>query len=119
MGEKNTLIQLTTTESVRRRTVLELELRLVSTHPGRAKGGSGHKGSVQCSRCGRLVPADKAKKYTKNTSAVEYQIARELRQQGSYIPTRMVTQYYCVSCAVHSGKVRIRDDRQRKVKPTH
>ncbi|MFW9919805.1 MAG: 30S ribosomal protein S26e [Candidatus Thorarchaeota archaeon] len=81
---------------------------------GRAKGGSGSKGTVQCSRCGRLVPADKAKKFTKVTSMVEPQIARELRQQGSYIQSRRVTSYYCVSCAVHSGKVHIRQDELRK-----
>ncbi|MFW9974451.1 MAG: 30S ribosomal protein S26e [Candidatus Thorarchaeota archaeon] len=81
---------------------------------GRAKGGAGHKDSVQCSRCGRLVPADKAKKYTKNVSSVEPQIARELRQSGAYIPVHRVTQYYCISCAVHSGKVHIRDVRARK-----
>jgi small subunit ribosomal protein S26e len=86
---------------------------------GRAKGGAGHKGTVQCSRCGRLVPADKAKKYTKMSSSVEPQIARELRQQGSYIPSHRVTAYYCVSCAVHSGKVHIRDTRMRKSAPTH
>lgn len=85
---------------------------------GRAKGGSGHKGAVQCSRCGRLVPADKAKKYTKSVSSVEPQIARELRQQGAFIPTHRVTSYYCISCAVHSGKVHIREARERKATPT-
>jgi len=86
---------------------------------GRAKGGSGHKGAVQCSRCGRLVPADKAKKFTKTVSNVEPQLARELRQQGSYIPAHRTTAYYCVSCAVHSGKVHIRDDRERKSTVSH
>jgi len=84
---------------------------------GRAKGGAGHKGGVQCSRCGRIVPADKAKKYTKSVSSVEPQIARELRQSGAYIPVHRVTSYYCVSCAVHSGKVHIRDTRARKSAP--
>ncbi|MFX1368870.1 MAG: 30S ribosomal protein S26e [Promethearchaeota archaeon] len=84
---------------------------------GRAKGGSGHKGPVQCSKCGRMVPADKAKKFTRSVSAVEPQIARELRQQGSYIQTRRVTSYYCVSCAVHTGKLHIRDANQRKPNP--
>jgi small subunit ribosomal protein S26e len=84
---------------------------------GRAKGGAGHKGAVQCSRCGRLVPADKAKKYTKNVSSVEPQIARELRKEGAYIPSHRVTQYYCVSCAVHSGKVHIREADQRRPRP--
>ncbi|MFW9957275.1 MAG: 30S ribosomal protein S26e [Candidatus Odinarchaeota archaeon] len=81
---------------------------------GRSKGSSGHSGTVQCSRCGRVVPTDKAKKYTKRVSSVEPQLARELRQQGSYIQTRRVTSYYCVSCAVHAGRVNIRASSERK-----
>ncbi len=81
---------------------------------GRSKGGQGRSGTVQCSKCGRIVPADKAKKYTKRVSAVEPQLARELRKQGSYIQTRRITQYYCVSCAVHSGKVQIRQASERR-----
>ncbi|MHA2384930.1 MAG: 30S ribosomal protein S26e [Candidatus Thorarchaeota archaeon] len=85
---------------------------------GRSKGSSGKSKSVQCSKCGRMVPADKAKRYTKRVSAVDPQLARELRQQGSFIQTRKVTQYYCVSCAVHSGKVQIRQASERKTKPS-
>ncbi|MHA2003490.1 MAG: 30S ribosomal protein S26e [Candidatus Thorarchaeota archaeon] len=85
---------------------------------GRSKGSSGKSKSVQCSKCGRMVPSDKAKRYTKRVSAVDPQLARELRQQGSFIQTRKVTQYYCVSCAVHSGKVQIRQASERKTKPS-
>ena len=60
---------------------------------------------VQCSKCGRIIPADKAKKQTKRTSAVDPQLARELRQSGSFIPTKIIPQTYCISCAVHTGKV--------------
>ncbi|TFG14039.1 30S ribosomal protein S26e [Candidatus Thorarchaeota archaeon] len=81
---------------------------------GRSKGGAGKKGSVQCSRCGRLVPADKAKKYTKYSSLVEPQMAKELQKQGAFIQRRRMTSYYCVSCAVHSGKVHIRQEELRK-----
>ncbi|MFW9799942.1 MAG: 30S ribosomal protein S26e [Candidatus Thorarchaeota archaeon] len=81
---------------------------------GRSKGGSGKSGTVQCSKCGRIVPSDKAKRHTKRVSAVDPQLARELRQQGSFIQTRKVTQYYCVSCAVHSGRVQIRQASQRR-----
>ncbi|MGY5874476.1 MAG: 30S ribosomal protein S26e [Candidatus Thorarchaeota archaeon] len=85
---------------------------------GRSKGSSGKSKSVQCSKCGRMVPTDKAKKYTKRVSAVEPQLARELRQQGSYIQTRIVTSYYCISCAIHSGKVQIRQASERRTTPT-
>ncbi|MBD3406674.1 MAG: 30S ribosomal protein S26e [Candidatus Lokiarchaeota archaeon] len=81
---------------------------------GRSKGKSGRTGSVQCSKCGRMVPTDKAKKYTKRVSVVDPQLARELRSQGSYIHTRKMTQYYCVSCAVHTGKVQIREASKRR-----
>ncbi|MFW9812128.1 MAG: 30S ribosomal protein S26e [Candidatus Thorarchaeota archaeon] len=84
---------------------------------GRSKGSSGKSGNVQCSKCGRIVPADKAKKYTKRVSAVDPQLARELRQQGSFIQTRKVTSYYCVSCAVHAGRVQIRQASERKSVP--
>ena len=84
---------------------------------GRSKGSSGKSGTVQCSRCGRIVPADKAKKYTKRVSAVEPQLARELRQQGTYIQTKRVTSYYCVSCAVHAGRVHIRQATERRTVP--
>ncbi|MGV9170420.1 MAG: 30S ribosomal protein S26e, partial [Promethearchaeia archaeon] len=32
---------------------------------GRSKNKSGRTGTVQCSKCGAVVPADKAKKYTR------------------------------------------------------
>lgn len=85
---------------------------------GRSKGGHGKSKSVQCTKCGRIVPSDKAKKYTKRVSSVEPQLARELRQQGSYIQTRRITAYYCVSCAVHAGRVQIRQGTERKTVPT-
>jgi small subunit ribosomal protein S26e len=81
---------------------------------GRSKGKAGNTGTVQCSKCGRIIPADKAKKYTKRVSVVDPQLARELRAQGSYIHTRRTTQYYCVSCAVHAGKVQIRQASDRR-----
>ncbi|TFG32633.1 30S ribosomal protein S26e [Candidatus Thorarchaeota archaeon] len=84
---------------------------------GRSKGGQGKSKTVQCTRCGRIVPSDKAKKYTKRVSSVDPQLARELRQQGSYIQTRRVTAYYCVSCAVHAGRVHIRQASERKTVP--
>ncbi len=84
---------------------------------GRSKGSSGRSKSVQCTKCGRIVPVDKAKKFTKNVSSVDPQLARELRQQGSYIQTRRITSYFCVSCAVHSGKIQIRQASERKTVP--
>jgi small subunit ribosomal protein S26e len=81
---------------------------------GRTKGKKGRGQTVQCSLCGRMVPADKAKKQTKYVSLVAPQLARELRKAGTHIPTRRVTKYYCISCAVHRGRVKIRSKDDRK-----
>ena len=82
---------------------------------GRSKGKSGNPGFVQCTQCGKKVPRDKAKKVTKNVSFVDYQMVKELRSQGAYIPRQRVIKYYCVSCAVHRRvvKVRAKDDRKK------
>jgi len=69
---------------------------------------------VQCTQCGKHVPRDKAKKVTKNVSFVDYQMVKELRAQGTYIPRQQVIAYYCVSCAVHRHVVRVRAKSDRK-----
>ena len=81
---------------------------------GRAKGGKGVSKKVQCASCGRMVPADKAKKRTRHISLVDYRLSKELRDEGTYIPRKAVTQSYCVSCAVHRGQVKVRSKIDRK-----
>ena len=85
---------------------------------GRSKGGKGVSGRVQCAMCGEMVPRDKAKKVTRRVSFVDPQLARELRQKGTYIAAPLETKYYCISCAVHRGivKVRAKDERHRRTK---
>ena len=92
----------------------KVEIVLAKKRKSGGRSKSGKTGVVQCSKCGSLVPADKAKKYTKRVSVVDPQLARELRQQGSFIQTRKLTQYYCVSCAVHTGRVQIRQASDRR-----
>jgi len=82
---------------------------------GRAKGGKGHGSVVQCDACGSLIPRDKAKKVTRWVSFVDPALSRELRAQGAFIPRENVTKYYCVSCAVHSGVVKVRAEHERKL----
>jgi len=84
---------------------------------GRSKGGKGKSGLVQCSMCGELVPRDKAKKLTRRTSFVDPALAKELRQKGAYFATQLQTKYYCVSCAVHRGVVKVRARNERKQRP--
>lgn len=69
---------------------------------------------VQCSGCGELVPRDKAKRVSKRVSMVDYALAKELRQKGAYIAAPVDTKYYCVSCAVHHGVVKVRAKNERK-----
>lgn len=70
---------------------------------------------MQCSGCGELVPRDKAKRVSRRVSMVDHTLAKELRQKGAYIAAPVETKYYCVSCAVHRGvvKVRARNERRR------
>lgn len=79
---------------------------------GRSKSGSS--GTVKCSKCGKNVPRDKAKKNTRKVSLVEYKMVKELRAQGAFIPRQSVIEYFCISCAIHRGKVQIRSKSDRK-----
>jgi len=81
---------------------------------GRSKGGKGRSGFVQCASCGELVPRDKAKKVTRRVSLVPPPLAKELRQKGAYLSTAIQTKYYCVSCAVHRGIVKVRAKNERR-----
>jgi len=84
---------------------------------GRSKGGRGRSDLVQCSGCGMMVPRDKAKKVTVQVPLVDPVLARELKAKGAFIPSHKVTKYYCVSCAVHRGLVKVRAKEERKAIP--
>ena len=81
---------------------------------GRTKGGKGRSGMVQCSLCGQLVPRDKAKKMSRRVSLVDSQLYKELRQKGAHVTSTVSTKFYCVSCAVHRGVVKVRSRSDRK-----
>lgn len=83
---------------------------------GRSGGNRGSPGLVQCTNCGRMVPKDKAKKVTTYHSLVDFQMQKELRAQGAYIPRQQVMKYYCISCAVHRHVVTVRSKDQRKTR---
>lgn len=78
---------------------------------GGRKTGRGR--MVSCSRCGRRVPIDKAKKITKRVSIVERDVARDIRKQDGYVSSTYRTAYYCISCAVASHIVDIRASNMR------
>lgn len=80
---------------------------------GRSKGGKGRASYVQCGQCGQLIPRDKAKKVTRYTSLVDRTLARELRGKGTIISSPRVSKYYCISCAVHRGIVKVRSKNAR------
>ena len=82
---------------------------------GRSKGGKGKSGLIQCTNCGMMVPRDKAKRVLARPSLVDSTLYRELKSAGAYIAKQEVYKFYCVSCAVHFGivKIRSRDERKR------
>ena len=84
------------------------------TSRGRTKGGKGSSGTVHCSQCGAMVPRDKAKKITGRITLVEPTLAKELRAQGAYIAPSTDVKFYCVSCAVHRGIVKVRSESERR-----
>jgi small subunit ribosomal protein S26e len=81
---------------------------------GRSKGSKGSSDVVQCSKCGGLVPRDKAKKVTTSYSFVDPQLSKELRAQGAIISTSRTMKYYCISCAIHGRVVRVRSGNDRR-----
>ncbi|MFC1754881.1 30S ribosomal protein S26e [Thermoproteota archaeon] len=81
---------------------------------GRSKGNKGSTDQVQCSKCGTLVPRDKAKRVTTRVNLVEPMLARELRAAGAYIAAPKTLKIYCVSCAVHYGYVKVRAKNDRR-----
>jgi small subunit ribosomal protein S26e len=83
---------------------------------GRAKGSKGSSSLVQCANCGASVPRDKAKRSTRRVSFVEPQLAKELRQSGTFLASWVDTKYYCISCAVHRGIVHVRAESERHTK---
>lgn len=60
------------------------------------------------------MPRDKAKKVTTRYSMVEPTLARELRQQGAYIAAPTTVRFYCISCSVHYGIVKVRAKSERR-----
>ncbi len=68
----------------------------------------------QCTNCGATVPKDKAKKVTSRLNLVEHQLAKELRAQGAYIASPRVLKWYCISCAIHFGILKIRSASKRR-----
>ena len=54
------------------------------------------------------MPRDKAKKVTSRLNLVEHSLAKELRAQGAYFAAPSVLKYYCISCAIDFGLLKIR-----------
>ena len=81
---------------------------------GRAKGDKGSVGTVQCDNCGKVIPADKAIAVTKMYCPVDPQLARELEKKGAIIMRYPMTKYYCISCAIFYGIIKVRPKEERK-----
>ncbi|MEM2024775.1 MAG: 30S ribosomal protein S26e [Desulfurococcaceae archaeon] len=83
---------------------------------GRRKGDKGYVERVQCDNCGALVPSDKVVCVTRMYSPVPPGLADELGKKGAIVMKYPVKKCYCISCAVHSGLVKVRAEEERKPK---
>ena len=63
---------------------------------------------------GRWFPEIKLKKITGRITLVEPTLAKELKAQGAYIAPSTDVKFYCVSCAVHRGVVKVRSEVDRR-----
>lgn len=59
-------------------------------------------------------PEIRQKKVTGRITLVEPTLAKELRAQGAYIAPVTDVKFYCVSCAVHRGIVKVRSEMERR-----
>ncbi|EOB11918.1 40S ribosomal protein S26-3 [Nosema bombycis CQ1] len=75
---------------------------------------------IQCDKCGRLVPKDKAIKRFKVVPLIEQASYDDLKAATIYetfeVPRISYKNPYCVSCACHAKIVRVRSSRGRKVR---
>jgi small subunit ribosomal protein S26e len=83
-------------------------------HKGRGK--KGRSGYISCSNCGARIPRDKAIRRVVWRSYVDPQLSQELKKQGAIILKQPLVKYYCVSCAIHFGVVRIGMSAERKAR---
>lgn len=82
----------------------------------KGKGKKGRAGYISCSNCGARIPRDKAIRRVIWASFVDPQLTDELKKQGAVILRQPLVKYYCVSCAVHYGIVRIGMASERSVR---
>ena len=45
---------------------------------------------------------------------VDATIRKELQDAGAIMPSRQVTDWYCISCAIHTHKIHIRSGNDRR-----
>lgn len=81
---------------------------------GRTGSSSGQDVLIPCDNCGRLTPRGKVTTVTRHVSFADAQITKELREAGAILPNTRRTERLCVSCAIHSHKIRIRPDVDRR-----
>lgn len=81
-----------------------------SGHTGSSKG---REDTVHCYHCNRLVSRSKAKRVTRRLKYIEPAIAKELKKSGTVLFDDFQTEWLCISCAIHSHRVKIRAKDER------
>ncbi|AFN83234.1 40S ribosomal protein S26 [Encephalitozoon romaleae SJ-2008] len=87
---------------------------------GRSKKNRGSVKPIQCDKCGRVTPKDKAIKRFRIQSLIEQASFDDLKEKTIYevfeVPRMGYKSQFCVSCACHAKIVRVRSSQARKIR---
>ncbi|ORD96125.1 RS26B [Hepatospora eriocheir] len=87
---------------------------------GKNRNNRGNVSNVSCIKCGAQVPKDKAVSKSSNNAIIEFAAHADLDAASIYqktdVPVNFIMDYYCISCAVHTGIVKVRRNEVRCIR---